>query len=120
MGLEGFSESLAAELASFGLHVVIVEPGGIRSSFGANLDLPPVSPANQGTPVEAMREYSVNPDSAIGGPARMAARIAEAALRDTTPGRLVLGRDAYGAIHASLTDRLPDITSQRDAALTDV
>lgn len=120
-GLEGFSESLAAELAPFGIHVTIVEPGTIRTAFGGNLDLAPISPAYEGTPVRAVRDLSTDPTSAIGDPARMAARVAEAALRDNPPLRLVLGSDAYGVIHTSLTDRLTGITAQRDdAALTDI
>src|SRR5436305_960979 len=31
--LEGMSESLAAELAPFGIRVTIVEPGGLRTNF---------------------------------------------------------------------------------------
>ena len=32
-GLEGFSESLAQEVAPFGIGVTIVEPGGARTEF---------------------------------------------------------------------------------------
>jgi NAD(P)-dependent dehydrogenase (short-subunit alcohol dehydrogenase family) len=33
-GLEGFSQSLAAEVADFGIKVTIVEPGGVASDWG--------------------------------------------------------------------------------------
>ncbi len=32
-GLEGFSQSLAAELAEFGVHVTLVEPGGFTTDW---------------------------------------------------------------------------------------
>src|ERR1019366_1740768 len=34
-GLEGFSQSLAAEVAGFGIKVTIVEPGGFATEWGA-------------------------------------------------------------------------------------
>lgn len=33
-GLEGFSQSLAAEVAGFGIHVTLVEPGGYATDWG--------------------------------------------------------------------------------------
>src|ERR1700685_2594364 len=33
-GLEGFSQSLAAEVAGFGIKVTIVEPGGFATAWG--------------------------------------------------------------------------------------
>ncbi len=44
----GFAESLAQELSSFGVKVCALEPGGMRTNWGAR--------ANQGTP-ELFPEY---------------------------------------------------------------
>ena len=46
----------------------------------------------------------------------MAARIAEAVVRDNPPRRLVLGSGAFAAIHSSLTDRISDIAAQAETA----
>jgi NAD(P)-dependent dehydrogenase (short-subunit alcohol dehydrogenase family) len=35
-GLEGFSQALAAEVASFGIHVTLIEPGGFSTDWGGS------------------------------------------------------------------------------------
>ena len=56
--LEGLSESLAAELASFNIRVLIVEPGAFRTNFlGANAMQPhPASEAYKGTIVDTVNQ----------------------------------------------------------------
>jgi NAD(P)-dependent dehydrogenase (short-subunit alcohol dehydrogenase family) len=97
--LEGLSEALAAEVAPFGIKVLIVEPGAFRTGLqgGAmqmSTDLPAY--ADVVGPVRAsMREVDGNQP---GDPAKAAAAIIAALEASSTPLRLPLGPDAADAI----------------------
>ncbi|MET7991369.1 SDR family NAD(P)-dependent oxidoreductase [Amycolatopsis sp. NPDC005232] len=56
-GLEGFSESLAQDVAQFGIRVTIVEPGAIRTDFHHAASFPAGNPAYQEGAVAAVRGY---------------------------------------------------------------
>jgi NAD(P)-dependent dehydrogenase (short-subunit alcohol dehydrogenase family) len=49
-GIEGFIETVAQEVAPFGIDCVIVEPGPTAMNFGANLDLAEPIADYDGTP----------------------------------------------------------------------
>jgi NAD(P)-dependent dehydrogenase (short-subunit alcohol dehydrogenase family) len=51
-GIEGFYESLAAEVEPFGIRTTLVEPGMIRSTFYEAAARVPVSPPYRGTPAD--------------------------------------------------------------------
>jgi hypothetical protein len=56
----------------------------------------------------------------IGDPAKLAAAVIAAADTAPPPRRLLLGSDAYQAVHASLTARLGEVDAQREhASITD-
>lgn len=97
--LEGLSESLAAELAPFGVHVLIVEPGAFRTEFGGNrmhrsqqIDAYHVSTGRTRAAIDAMD------GSQPGDPGKAAAAILQVLDSDKPPLRLALGRDAVDAI----------------------
>ncbi|MET8854242.1 oxidoreductase [Amycolatopsis sp. NPDC004625] len=99
--LEGLSEALAAEVAPFGVRVLIVEPGAFRTEFGGGrmhrsrtIDAYAVSTAGTREAVENMD------GSQPGDPAKAAAAIVRAVGRDDAPLRLALGADAVEAIRA--------------------
>jgi NAD(P)-dependent dehydrogenase (short-subunit alcohol dehydrogenase family) len=102
--LEGLSEALAAEVAPFGIKVLIVEPGAFRTSFngpGALLQSAAI-PAYEGT-VGPVRTTLQNDDGKQpGDPAKAAAAILTALDAEHTPLRLPLGNDAADAISANL------------------
>ena len=50
--IEGLSESLGPELASFNIRTVVVESGGMRTSFMGNVEFPALPAAYKGTVVE--------------------------------------------------------------------
>lgn len=105
--LEGFSESLADEVAPFGITVLIVEPGAFRTGLhGGAMQMSAELPAYADVvgPVRAsMRAFD---HSQPGDPAKAAAAIIAALDAESTPLRLPLGNDSIDAIIARAdTDR---------------
>jgi NAD(P)-dependent dehydrogenase (short-subunit alcohol dehydrogenase family) len=117
-GVEGFFESLAAEVKGFGIGVTIVEPGAVRTDFtGRSKVLTAALPAYQSTPAAVVRRavgagYLRYP----GDLAKMAVAILDAATCPVAPLRLTLGSDAYRLIRDGLTARLADLEDQKDVA----
>jgi NAD(P)-dependent dehydrogenase (short-subunit alcohol dehydrogenase family) len=114
--LEGLSEAVAAEVAPFGMRVLIVEPGSFRTGLlGRSLQAAPPMDEYADT-VGATRAYIESEDgNQAGDPAKAAAAIIEALDADEPPLRLALGADAVDAIsakHEGLSEEL-----QRWAAL---
>jgi NAD(P)-dependent dehydrogenase (short-subunit alcohol dehydrogenase family) len=73
-GLEGFSQSLAAEVAGFGIKVTIVEPGGFATDWeGASARRASHLPAYEGgrAAVRAIRGKVIAADPASTGPAML-------------------------------------------------
>ncbi|MBW8484124.1 oxidoreductase [Actinomadura parmotrematis] len=93
--VEGFSEVLAAEVAPFGVKVVIVEPGAFRTDWqGSSMELHEVGPDYAGT-VGALNRYRRDNDGAQpGDPARAARAVIDAVASAEPPRRLLLGTDA--------------------------
>src|SRR5690606_35139081 len=55
-GIEGFVESVAQEVAPFGIAFTLVEPGPARTGFGDNLARTRPLAAYEGTPADGIRE----------------------------------------------------------------
>lgn len=122
-GIEGFCEALAQEVASFGIKVTIVEPGGARTNFsGSSCDLATALEVYRETPVgEIRKRLSAGSANPIGDPRKVAQAIINCADEDLAPLRLVLGSDSYRSIKSTLTARLNNLRAQRDIAmLTDM
>jgi NAD(P)-dependent dehydrogenase (short-subunit alcohol dehydrogenase family) len=121
-GLEGFFESLAIEVAPFGIAVTLIEPGGARTSFNDNLVLAAPIAAYQTGIVGQIRGMVTGADpevvrqAIIGDPAKMAEAIIETAEQSPARRRVVLGSNAHQAITAALRERLADIEAQRERA----
>jgi NAD(P)-dependent dehydrogenase (short-subunit alcohol dehydrogenase family) len=98
-GVEGFSETLAREMAPFGVKVTIVEPGGFRTDFaGASTELREGRPeydSTVGKTVRFQREFS---GKQPGDPAKAAAALLRLVAEENPPLRIVLGRDAYDSV----------------------
>jgi NAD(P)-dependent dehydrogenase (short-subunit alcohol dehydrogenase family) len=97
-GVEGFSESLAKEVAPLGIKVTIVEPGGFRTDFaGASTDLRPGRgeyDATVGATARFQRDYN---GKQPGDPKRAADVLLRLVSMQDPPLRLLLGSDAYDA-----------------------
>jgi len=122
-GIEGFAESVAQEVASFGIGVTIVEPGGARTEFRyGSAQVADLMPAYDETPAH---RFLAMLDPATGGlapgdPARMAARIIESVEIEPAPLRLLLGSQALESTLATLRNRIAGFEAQaRLAASTD-
>ena len=107
--VEGFSESLALEMALIGVHVTLVEPGGFRTDFAGSstslqegrADYDPVVGA-------AARRQRAYDGQQPGDPARAAQVLLALASMDAPPLRLALGSDAFAAISAADAARLDE------------
>ena len=121
-GIEGFCESVAQEVAPFGIGVTIVEPGGARTEFRyGSAQVADALPAYAGTPARSF-EKMLDPASGLapGDPARMAAAIIDSVDRQPAPLRMVLGSQALDSTVATLRKRVGDFENQKDlAASTD-
>ncbi len=92
----GFSEVLAKETAAFGVKVIAVEPGGMRTDWGAVAgghapDLIADYQPSVGAMLAMTRGYAGHE---IGDPARIASLIVDLAGRDALPAHLLVGSDA--------------------------
>jgi NAD(P)-dependent dehydrogenase (short-subunit alcohol dehydrogenase family) len=118
-GVEGFSEALAKEIASLGIKVTIVEPGGFRTDFAGSS-----TAINEGRPeydstVGAAARFQRDYDGAQpGDPARAAAVIIRLAELDEPPLRLLLGSDAVRIAEESGLARLEADKKWRDLSVS--
>ncbi|GAB3085758.1 SDR family NAD(P)-dependent oxidoreductase [Isoptericola nanjingensis] len=96
-GVEGFSEVLAAEVAPFGVRVVIAEPGAFRTDWqGGSMRRYPAG-ADYATTVGAINDLRAETDGTqAGDPARAARLLVDLAASADLPLRLPLGSDAVG------------------------
>lgn len=120
-GIEGFMDSLAKEVAPFGIGVTIVEPGGARTEFRFD-SLQTGSPmaAYDDTPAAMTRGVSDRGRPSLGDPQKMAVSIIASAEEMPAPLRLVLGSDSYRFLTTALRERLDQIEPQAaSAAATD-
>lgn len=97
--LEGYSEALAAEVAPFGIRVLVVEPGAFRTSFsGTGLHQSEPMPEYEETVGPTRRMITGIDGEQPGDPAKAAAAIRAALSADDTPLRLPLGADAVDGV----------------------
>ena len=121
-GIEGFVESVAQEVASFGIGMTIVEPGGARTEFRyGSAQVAKLTPEYDKTPAHSfLRMLDPKNGPAPGDPARMAARIIESVDMEPAPLRIVLGSQALESTLATLRKRIAGFEAQTKlAASTD-
>jgi len=115
--LEAFSEALAAEVAPFGVRVLIVEPGAFRTRlFGSAFRSMPAMDAYKETvgPTRAYAEQSEGKQP--GDPVKAARAIIDAVNAGAPNLRLPLGADAVQGIRAKLVQVAADVDSTEAVA----
>jgi NAD(P)-dependent dehydrogenase (short-subunit alcohol dehydrogenase family) len=119
----GFTESLAQELAPIGVKVCALEPGGMRTNWGAraNQDTPELLPDYEpsvGAVAEALKFYWGHETS---DPAKVAQVVLRLAASDHLPAHLLLGSDAVQFAGEADATRAKDAERWREISVsTDV
>jgi len=108
--LEGYSEALAQEVASFGIKVLIVEPGAFRTALVSRGDRHMPVMEDYRPVIDGVRKMMKDMDGMqAGDPMKAAAAIDKALASDTMPLRLQLGEDAIDAIRDHAEKLLADL-----------
>jgi NAD(P)-dependent dehydrogenase (short-subunit alcohol dehydrogenase family) len=116
----GFTESLAQEVAPFGVKVCAIEPGGMRTNWGtrAHKDTPDLLPDYEpsvGAVVKALHSLWGRENS---DPARVAQVILRLAASDRLPAHLLLGSDAVRYAGEAETARAADAERWREISVS--
>jgi NAD(P)-dependent dehydrogenase (short-subunit alcohol dehydrogenase family) len=119
-GVEGFLESVIGEVAPFGIGITMVEPGSLRTAFGASLSVAKPLAVYADTPVGQLHQYIAGVDNltgdAPGDPVKAAAAIIASADVTPAPRRLALGSDAYQMMRTALSGRLEELDAGQELA----
>jgi NAD(P)-dependent dehydrogenase (short-subunit alcohol dehydrogenase family) len=120
-GLEGFSESLAKEIAPFGIHVTIVEPGPFRTDFltARSLHLGTKRIADyddRRAPLLAAVEERNGRQP--GDPAKLAEAMVSLANADNPPLRFLAGSVAVNAAGEKLTSMRSEFDRWRQLSIS--
>ena len=118
----GFSDSLAMEVAPFGVKVCTLEPGGIRTNWARRAvqnapDLLPEYEATVGSFLKILRGLE---GRAEGDPRKIANVILQLANSDEVPVRLILGVDAEKRVQQAEAARVMEAEKWRHLTVSTV
>src|ERR1700723_3350287 len=116
----GFTESLAQEVAPFGVKVCALEPGGMRTNWGdrANEKTPDLIPDYEpsvGAVAKALKSYWGHEMS---DPVKVAQVVLRLAASDRLPAHLLIGSDAVRFAAEAETTRAADAAHWREISLS--
>ncbi len=118
-GIEGFCETVAREIAPFGISLTIVEPGATPTGFGHSLDTAPAMPEYENTPAGDVRRAIASGTLDLpSDPHKVAEAMIQLVDAGQTPLRLPLGPDTYNDVRAALVARLAEHDAHRDVAFS--
>ncbi|KAE8155696.1 NAD(P)-binding protein [Aspergillus tamarii] len=125
--IEAVHESLSQEVKTFGIKVLIVEPGAFRTPFSSRILTPGqfengISEGYKGTAVEQMvngtRHIMSVPDFVKGDPDKAARVIINATVEGYGYLRMPLGKDCVVALESKIGDLQRDLEATRSIATT--
>src|SRR6202162_235651 len=116
----GFTESLAQEVAPFGVKVCALEPGGMRTNWGtrAHQDTPDLLPDYEpsvGSVVKALASYWGHAST---DPVKVAQVVLRLAASDSLPAHLLIGSDAVRFAGEAEKTREAEDTQWRQMSLS--
>jgi NAD(P)-dependent dehydrogenase (short-subunit alcohol dehydrogenase family) len=118
-GIEGFCDTVAKEIAPFGIGLTIVEPGATPTGFGGSLDTAPAMPEYEHTPAGEVRRARDNGAFPLpNDPHRIVTAMIGLVDSAAAPLRVPLGSDTYDHVRAALVARLTEHDAHRDLALS--
>jgi NAD(P)-dependent dehydrogenase (short-subunit alcohol dehydrogenase family) len=118
----GFSDSVAAEVAPFGVKVCTLEPGGIRTNWAqrAGEGSPEVLPEYQESVGAIYKLLAAVRNQSEGDPKRIADLIVRLANMKEVPKRLILGKDAEARVQRVESARAEEAERYREMTLSTV
>jgi NAD(P)-dependent dehydrogenase (short-subunit alcohol dehydrogenase family) len=113
-GVEGWIESLAPEVAPFGIRTMLVEPGFFRTELlspeSTNYAQPSIDDYAERT-TQTVAAWNAMNGQQGGDPARLATALVQLASQEEPPRRFVAGADAI----ATVEQKAKDLLAQADA-----
>jgi NAD(P)-dependent dehydrogenase (short-subunit alcohol dehydrogenase family) len=118
----GFSDSLAAEVAPFGVKVCTLEPGGIRTNWAqrASENSPELMPEYEDSVGVIYRLLNAIRGNAEGDPNKIADVVVKLANTEDVPKRLILGKDAEIRVKNVEAARAEEAAKYRELTLSTV
>jgi len=120
-GIEGFVESVAQEVAPFGIEFTIAEPGAAMTNFAAGLVQPESMAVYEASLVGQVRRAVLGGDlkafGALGDPEKVARAMIDSAGMTPAPRRLAMGSATYTFLHDAWSERLATLEAYRSVTL---
>ncbi|MBN9300026.1 MAG: SDR family NAD(P)-dependent oxidoreductase [Filimonas sp.] len=115
--MAGFTESLADEVKSFGVHVTLVYPGYFRTDFLSNESAMgaknPIADYDTARQTELLHRNDINGNQP-GDPLKAANVMIAVSEDENPPLHLVLGKDAYSLAEQKILAVQQDMAAQKD------
>jgi NAD(P)-dependent dehydrogenase (short-subunit alcohol dehydrogenase family) len=115
-GLEGWMESLQAEVAPFGIHTTIVNPGFFRTELLTEQSTDYAAPSIEDYAERRAAQlefWKSQNGKQSGDPAKLAQALLTIASQESPPRRFIAGADAIGTAEQKIADLKADINFDR-------